>query len=523
MIERLTKPAEVEEAARRIAETLAAHAEWLYAEGASRRASSLRRSECDVRAAQGRLIFSCWSDEGARVWRVKGWEWTGEKLLLEATRAAGAESVLLELIPRAAASAVVEIVSASRRLRAEQLARLACAQLPGARVERVGLSSGARRGQPGRYARIMLTHRNRRIAVTGLIAAAAHDETEAFLSSALLWFTRARQQRRGPLVEQLWLVVHQELAQPVARQLALLRDDLCRALKLFSIDEQQKTMTPLRSLDRAELWDESLPRFRPPALESDLSDWAKRLLALAPEAVDVVRARHGETLRFHGLAFARVRRLLNQERAWLGIDGARRRLLDASNWHECVELLEQLRQHRDALAADHRHAFYKAAPEAWLESMLRRDITQLDPGLRIAPLHAQFRAARTNNPATPNSAATRPVDLLALRHDGRLVVIELKVAEDREHVLQGTDYYRRVEAHRRRGHLAHAKLFGDAHIADSPPLVYLVAPLLRFHRAFNQLALSIAPDIELYRFDLNEDWRAGIRVVRRARVNYQTP
>jgi len=62
-------------------------------------------------------------------------------------------------------------------------------------------------------------------------------------------------------------------------------------------------------------------------------------------------------------------------------------------------------------------------------------------------------------------------------------------------------------------------LFDDAPIADEVPLVYLVAPLLRFHRAFHTLAGMIAPDIEIYRFDLNEDWRAGVRVARRARVN----
>ena len=30
---------------------------------------------------------------------------------------------------------------------------------------------------------------------------------------------------------------------------------------------------------------------------------------------------------------------------------------------------------------------------------------------------------------------------------------------------------------------------------------------------------SIAPDIEIYRFDINEDWRAGVRVMRRMLVN----
>jgi hypothetical protein len=113
----------------------------------------------------------------------------------------------------------------------------------------------------------------------------------------------------------------------------------------------------------------------------------------------------------------------------------------------------------------------------------------------------------------------RPVDLLALRQDGRLAVIELKVAEAREHVLQGVDYWQRVEAHRRRGHITRAKLFGDRKISNESPLVYLVSPTLRVHPAFTALARSIDPDIEIYRFDINEDWRAGVRVMRRMRVN----
>jgi hypothetical protein len=108
----------------------------------------------------------------------------------------------------------------------------------------------------------------------------------------------------------------------------------------------------------------------------------------------------------------------------------------------------------------------------------------------------------------------RPVDLLALRRDGRLVVIELKVSEDAALALQGADYWRRIHAHQRAGHLRRARLFDDAEVCDDPPLVYLVAPLLRFHRSFHTLACCITPEIEMYRFDLNEDWRAGVRVMR---------
>ena len=44
-------------------------------------------------------------------------------------------------------------------------------------------------------------------------------------------------------------------------------------------------------------------------------------------------------------------------------------------------------------------------------------------------------------------------------------------------------------------------------------------PALRFHPSFATLARTIAPDIEIYRFDINEDWRSGVHVVRRERIN----
>ena len=54
---------------------------------------------------------------------------------------------------------------------------------------------------------------------------------------------------------------------------------------------------------------------------------------------------------------------------------------------------------------------------------------------------------------------------------------------------------------------------------DEPPLVYLVAPTLMVHPSFNILAKCIAGDVEIYKFEINEDWRSGVRVMRRSRVN----
>jgi hypothetical protein len=359
---------------------------------------------------------------------------------------------------------------------------------------------------------VLLRRKQKRIAATGPVVAAHPASVDAFLSSALLWFKRTADRSNQPGVEQLWLIVSEELLQPLLYRVALLREGLRNAIQVFAVDDDLQTLRVAELLEGRRLWKKKLAHF-PPVPAAVLSAQTAGIVAEAPGAIDVVHARHGATLRYFGLPFARVRLLLGLEKIWFGLDAAHRRLLDESTRRDWENLLQDLRAHRAASAVDHHHALYRSAAEAWLESLLRRDITKLDPGLIIAPLHAQFRTARGSK------LGIRPVDLLALRQDGRLVVIELKVSADREHVLQGADYWRRVEAHRRRGHIARAKLFGELKIKDEPPLVYLVAPTLRVHPSFQTLARCISGDIEIYRFDINEDWRSGVRVMRRMRVN----
>ena len=492
---------------RQIAELIKEHSEWLFVSGDGA-PQSLRRSEIEIAVLHDRVVLSCFTEQGTRTWRILDWQWNGQTLSLNASRRLGAERARLELIPRASASAITATIRAARQVRCERIARLACEWQTQMRIERCALSPGTRPGQPGRYARILLRGRER-IAVTAPVVPAHASTVDAFLSAALLWFTRTRERTKPPYLEQLWLILNTELVKATCYRVALLRESLRDVVKIFRVDDDLHSLSPVVCPERRQLW---TMRF-PSVPTTSVSDQVRAIIAAAPEAIDVVHSRHGQTLRFHGLPFGRVRSLLSVEKIWFGIDAAHRRLLDDASARDWQSLLRDLREHRSASSLDHRHAFYRMAAEAWLESLLRRDITKLDPGLIIAPLHAQFRTAHSGK------LGIRPIDLLALRQDGRLVVIELKASEDREHVLQGADYWRRVEAHRRRGHIAKAKLFGDRKIKDEPPLVYLVAPTLRVHPSFQTLARCISSDIEIYRFDINEDWRAGVRVMRRLRVN----
>jgi hypothetical protein len=49
-------------------------------------------------------------------------------------------------------------------------------------------------------------------------------------------------------------------------------------------------------------------------------------------------------------------------------------------------------------------------------------------------------------------------------------------------------------------------------IQRAPPLVYLVAPALRFHPVTGNLLRHFSPEIEVVRVGLTENWRHGIRV-----------
>jgi hypothetical protein len=177
--------------------------------------------------------------------------------------------------------------------------------------------------------------------------------------------------------------------------------------------------------------------------------------------------------------------------------------MNEENRRELDELVEELRRYRQAATENPRHLYYRTAPEGWLGSILRRDIRQLDANLILSPIYNQFRASADR------------IDLLALRRDGRLVIIELKAKPDREMVFQAADYWRMIELQRRHGRLAAADLFEGREIIDKPALVYLVAPALSFHRDYERFAKMLSPEIELWRFDLHENWREKIKVLAR--------
>src|SRR5215217_3194738 len=117
---------QLDSAYEQIASLFRQHAEWLFV-SSDGTTQSLRRDEIDIAISHEKLVLSCWTDQGNRLWRIVNWDWNGQSLALHASRKMGAECTLIELIPRASAKSVAATIRAARQIRCDRLAQLAAA------------------------------------------------------------------------------------------------------------------------------------------------------------------------------------------------------------------------------------------------------------------------------------------------------------------------------------------------------------------------------------------------------------
>jgi len=73
----------------------------------------------------------------------------------------------------------------------------------------------------------------------------------------------------------------------------------------------------------------------------------------------------------------------------------------------------------------------------------------------------------------------------------------------------------RVRWHQRLVYIPSFGYFPGIELSDAPPLVYLVAPAIRFHPTTGTLLRYLSDEIEVTRVGLAENWRRGLRVALR--------
>ncbi len=478
-----------------------------------------------------KLIFAWWDDERSQSWRVTNYEIAQAEISLRASRGLAKENVNLTLrdAQRWRAQQQLRELPASERRSGYGgiLAQLIAGHFVGAKIERVNTGGHRARSLPVQYARLVIELHHETVLVIGANEGEAQAEVDGVLTAGLVWLSGFNEKREGrKRAKRLWLCVPKGRAQTTVERLTLIEaGHLGAQVECFEVDEAQSSLIALRPFTQAELINSHERELHWPQAANKPSAWRDRIVSLAPELIEVRRDdwRDQESYVINGLEFACVRHVTTIQRASFGVAAAHsdhqrhaslpppKNLTDAG-FDELAKLVRVIVTQRCAQPADRQHPFYRLRAEAWLESLLRRNIGALDATLDSRFVYSQIPAWKANDRSV--------IDLLAVNDAGRLVVIEIKTAEDRNLPLQGLDYWLRVEQARVRGEFERRGLFPGIGLSDQSPLLYLVAPRLRFHRTFSTLAGCLTPEVSAWQLGLNANWRTGVRVHTKERVNY---
>ena len=180
-----------------------------------------------------------------------------------------------------------------------------------------------------------------------------------------------------------------------------------------------------------------------------------------------------------------------------------------ANFDRVEELAGRLDRARRAENADPQEWLYRAEPERWLESLVRRDLSKVEGTLLPEPLYSQVPAMAGSDRGI--------LDLVAADRGGRLAVLELKAGEDIHLPLQGLDYWMRVKWHLDRGEFPKHGYFPGVEIEAAAPRLLLVSPVFDFHPTTETILRYFSPQVEVERVGLGAEWRSGLKVVFRAR------
>ena len=452
----------------------------------------------------GKLILTCWGDGWSRSWRIISSEQSPERLTLECAKQMRLKRCALTL----SRGAGVREARTERKEFAHKLAAMIEANLSGLRVEQAVASRNDRRHLSGVHARLIIRDRGKRLAGVGVSESELQPGIDAALGAGLIWLDELR--RRSGSID--GLMIFAPRCDTIAVRLTAISG--AEKVSLFRIDETKSTIGPVSPFDQGDLNDSFRKAARrahwprPGMLPPDSAMLVESVRRLAPDHIEAHHRGAWVSLSISGLEVARV--WINRRRVEFGIGEARIKL-DHRNEGDLQKLIHETISRRRPESRFRNEMMFRFQPERWLESILSRDVTAID-----ATLDPRFAYSQV---PTYRGEQRTFIDLLAATREGRLVVMELKVSEESEFPFQALDYWLRVEWHRSRGDFQRRGYFEGLNLIDAPPLLYLVAPLFRFHETTKLLASSIHERVPVYRIGINEDWRSGVKVLLRERVN----
>jgi hypothetical protein len=565
----------------------------------------LRLAKHSISTEHERCTLHLWSEERNLVRRVVGVVERAGVLRLATLRFGQAQTKLLELVgSRETRTPTTRDTARSRYVKV--LERVLGRGFEGWTCEGFRSAMDLEKSFGPAYARGVMVRGSQAWAVVGAGEHESAVTVDGILTVGILWLHDCRERAGGKrLFQGLRVVVPRGMAGLTLSRMAWLSDEAAQ-WELWELDQRSEELTERDAADQGNLRTRMVHHPDEVAAGERFAGAIAQVMELVP-AVEryrvETRLRSSAEMVFllHGLEFARARigfapnSFAQVMEVTVGV-GAAETMLTAETRAEVTPHVEELFARRRAVEGSRlftrqgagpsrrigaamtapAHArmrargavgvaatdpLYRAAPERWLESVLRKDLAPLTRGLARSAVAGAARAgAAFANEVDPDTIGNRAdvveereadtaeskviprldprhvyaqvpaiagagdrglLDLLGVTADGRLAVIELKADEDLHFALQGLDYWIRVRHH----HLQHADAatglgefqrhgyFVGVELSPLPPRLYLVAPALRVHPATEIVLRYLSPRVEWQLLALDERWRSQIRVV----------
>jgi hypothetical protein len=569
------------------------------------RAGTANQAKYSLSTEHDRCTLHLWSEERNLVRRVVRVVERGGALQLATMRFGQAQSKLLELVgSRERRTPTTRDTARSRYVKV--LERVLGRAFDGWTCEGFRSAMDLEKSFGPAYARGMMVRGNQAWAVIGASENESAVTIDGILTVGILWLHDCRERAGGKrLYQGLRVIVPRGMAGLTLSRMAWLSKEAAQ-WELWELDQRSEELTERDAADQGNLRTRLVHVPDEAAAGERFADALRRVMELVPliEQYRVeTRLRSSAEMVFllHGLEFARAQIAFAPNsfaqliEVTVGVGAAETPLTDETHAALAAHV-EELFARRRAVegsrlftrqaAPPSRHIgppmttpaharmrargavgvaatdpLYRAAPERWLESVLRKDLAPLTRGLssnsvpsagkkhepfanevdpdtignradvvkeheaqaveskvipRLDPRHVYAQV-----PAIAGASDRGLLDLLGVTADGRLAVIELKADEDLHFALQGLDYWIRVRHHHLQtadattglGEFQRHGYFRGVELSPLEPRLYLVAPALRVHPATEIVLRYLSPRVEWHLLALDERWRSQIRVV----------
>lgn len=390
----------------------------------------------------------------------------------------------------------------SREEFCEQLRRILAERFPDETVEKLSIPADLEHPLSRIYVRGISRKGMQQHAFLAVPDEKSPEAFESSLTYALLWLDRARQSNGHGNLSGLRLILPKGKSASLAARLQAM--DRRLSVQVYERDAQRETLERIDPCANGNINAWLVPRRESQLLLDRAASAIAPVMALARDAIraHVSPQMQEVVLRFRSLPFARWA----DGQVTFGMEGHWEEL-KADNEVALKQLVLNLENFRHPLASDTRHPLYRAQAERWMQTLVRSDVSQIDLALDPAHVYEQV--------FTQSAGQHGILNLLCVTRSHRLAIIELQAVENPDLPMQAGDYWSRIRHLQMQGDFARYGYFSGVGLIPARPLVYLVAPALRFYPSTDTLLRLLKSEIEMIRVGLVESWRRGLRVVMR--------